>query len=146
MSLGNARAGALLVAGVALAAMTADRPATFSFDPQPRWQEDPETEVVCRAMESECTGQLKDGEIDSEWGYAELYNANGYLIGLRSLKSTGCKPLDEHMLLSHRHFVTVFSQDGAPDLDNITVEVAPGTSPDSVRLVKRGETQVSIGC
>jgi hypothetical protein len=89
---------------------------------------------------------MKDGQIDSEWGYAELYNADGYLVGLRSLKSTGCKPLDEHMLLSHRHFVTVFSENGSPDLDDITVEVAPGTNPDSVRLVKRGETQVSIGC
>jgi hypothetical protein len=146
MGFGQARFGAALVAGLALAAMTADRPAAFSFDPQPRWQEDPETEEVCRAMQSECSAQMKDGQIDSEWGYAELYNADGYLVGLRSLKSTGCKPLDEHMLLSHRHFVTVFSKDGAPDLDDITVEVAAGTNPDSVRLVKRGETQVSIGC
>jgi hypothetical protein len=146
MGFGEARLGAAVVAGLALAAMTADRPATFSFDPQPRWQEDPETEEVCRATQSECAAQMKDGQIDSEWGYAELYNADGYLVGLRSLKSTGCKPLDEHLLLSHRHFVTVFSKDGAPDLDDITVEVAAGTNPDSVRLVKRGETQVSIGC
>jgi hypothetical protein len=146
MGFGQARFGAALVAGLALAAMTADRPAAFSFDPQPRWQEDPETEEVCRAMQSECSALMKDGQIDSEWGYAEFYNADGYLVGLRSLKSTGCKPLDEHMLLSHRHFVTVFSKDGAPDLDDITVEVAAGTNPDSVRLVKRGETQVSIGC
>jgi hypothetical protein len=146
MGFGQARFGAALVAGLALAAMTADRPAAFSFDPQPRWQEDPETEEVCRAMQSECSAQMKDGQIDSEWGYAEFYNADGYLVGLRSLKSTGCKPLDEHMLLSHRHFVTVFSKDGAPDLDDITVEVAAGANPDSVRLVKRGETQVSIGC
>lgn len=136
----------MIVAFFALAAMTADRPATFSFDPQPRWQQDPETEQLCRAMESECGAQLKNGQIDTEWGYAELYNADGYLVGLRSLKSTGCKPLDEHMLLSHRHFVTVFSQDGAADLDDIKVEVASGTNPDSVRLVKQGETQVSIGC
>ena len=135
MGYGKARLAALLVSGFALAAMTADRPAAFSFDPQPRWQEDPETEDVCRAMESECSAQLKDGQIDADWGYAELYNADGYLVGLRSLKSTGCKPLDEHMLLSHRHFVTVFSQDGAPDLDDISVEVAPGTSAVSVRIV-----------
>jgi hypothetical protein len=146
MGYAKARVAALLVSGFALAAMTAGRPAAFSFDPQPRWQEDPETEDVCRAMESECSAQLKDGQIDADWSYAELYNADGYLVGLRSLKSTGCKPLDEHMLLSHRHFVTVFSQDGVPDLDDITVEVAPGTSADSVRIVKRGETQVSIGC
>jgi len=146
MRLDKPRVAALLVAGFGLAAMTADRPATFGFDPQPRWQEDPETEDVCRAIQNECAAQLKDGQIDGEWGYAELYNADGYLVGLRSVKSTGCKPLDEHMLLSHRHFVTVFSENGAPDLDDITVEVAPGTNPDSVRLVKHGETQVSIGC
>ena len=144
--MGGSRIAALIVAFFALAAMTADRPATFSFDPQPRWQQDPETEQLCRAMESECSAQLKNGQIDTEWGYAELYNADGYLVGLRSLKSTGCKPLDEHMLLSHRHFVTVFSQDGAADLDDIKVEVASGTNPDSLRLVKQGETQVSIGC
>jgi hypothetical protein len=146
MRFDKARVGALLFAGFALAAMTADRPATFTFDPQPRWQEDPETEDVCRAMQTECAAQLKDGQIDGEWGYAELYNADGYLVGLRSVKSTGCKPLDEHMLLSHRHFVTVFSENGSPDLDDITVEVAPGTNPNSVHLVKRGEIQVSIGC
>ena len=137
---------ALVVASAALAAMTADRPATFSYDPQPRWPEEPETEELCKAMRSECPAQLKDGQIDAEWGYAELYNADGYLVGLRSLKSTGCKPLDEDMLVSHRHFVTVFSEEGSPDLDGIKVEVAAGTNPDSVRLVKSSATQVSIGC
>jgi hypothetical protein len=126
--------------------MTADRPATFSFDPQPRWQEDPETEEVCKAMQAECAAQMKDGQIDTEWSYAELYNADGYLVGLRSLKSTGCKPLDEHLLLDHRHFATMFSENGGPDLEDFTVELAPGTNPDSVRIVKRGQTQVSIGC
>ena len=144
--MGGFRVAALMAAGLALAGMTADRPATFSYDPQPRWQEDPETEDVCKAIESECASQLKDGQIDADWGYAEYYNADGYLVGMRSLKSTGCKPLDEHMLLSHRHFVTVFSKDGSPDLDDITVEVAAGTNRDSVRVVKRGETSVSIGC
>jgi hypothetical protein len=68
------------------------------------------------------------------------------LVGLRSLASTGCKPLDEHLLLGQRHFRSVFSKEGEPDLDGITVEVAQGTSRDAVRLVKRGSTQVSIGC
>jgi hypothetical protein len=97
-------------------------------------------------MVSECSGQLKDGQIDSNWGYAELYNADGYLVGLRSLKTTGCKPLDEHMLLGQRHFVQVFTKAGEPDLDKITAELAPGTPKDAVRLVKRGTTQVSFGC
>ena len=73
-------------------------------------------------------------------------DATLYLVGLRSLKSTGCKPLDEHMLLGHRHFVTVFSKDGAPDLDSFTVETTSGTSRDGVRLIKKGETSVSFGC
>jgi len=50
------------------------------------------------------------------------------------------------MLLSHRHFRTTFSLAGKPDLDDITIELKPGTAKDSVRLVKRGETQISIGC
>ena len=142
----NGRIVALAIAAAGLTAMTADRPATFSYDPQPRWQQEPETEALCKAMESECAGQLKDGQIDAQWGYAELYNADGYLVGMLSVKSTGCKPLDEDMLLSHQHFVTVFSKDGSPDLDGIKVELAAGANPESVRLVKQSETQVSIGC
>lgn len=140
------RLAAALVGAAALAAMAAGRPAVFSFDPQPRWQEAPETEELCRAMAKECVGQLKDGQIEAQWAYGEVYNADGYLVGLRSLRSTGCKPLDEHLLLSHRHFVTMFGKGDTPDLDAVTVELAPGTNAESVRLLKRGETQVSIGC
>lgn len=138
--------GLTVIAVTALLLCAADRPAGFSYDPQPRWQEDPETEELCKAMAAECSGQMKDGQIDSDWSYAELYNADGYLVGLRSIQSTGCKPLDEHLLLSHRHFVSVFASDGKPDLDEYTVEAAPGPERDSIRLVKHGETQVSIGC
>jgi hypothetical protein len=89
---------------------------------------------------------LKKGELNAEWGYAEVYDADGMLVGMRSLQSTGCKPLDEHLLLDHRHFATVFSEPGKPDLDEVTVEVAPGTPRESVRIVKRGTTNVSMGC
>jgi hypothetical protein len=68
------------------------------------------------------------------------------LVGLRSVQSSGCKPLDEHLLLSPVDFATTFSEAGKPDLDDITVELAPGTSKDAVRLVKRRSTRVSIGC
>ena len=68
------------------------------------------------------------------------------LVGLRSLNSTGCKPLDEHLLLGQRHFHTVFTKEGQPDLDDIAVELAPGTPRDAVRLVKWGSTSVPIGC
>jgi hypothetical protein len=118
----------------------------FTYQPQPRWAEDPDTTVICAATRAECAAQLKDGQIDAEWSYAELYNADGMLVGLRSVQSSGCKPLDEHLLLSHRHFATTFSEPGKPDLDNITVELSPGTAKDAVRLIKHGATQVSIGC
>lgn len=138
--------GALVAALMALAGGAAAQPSTFAFEPKPRWAEDPETEVVCEAIRAECPAQLKDGEIETEWSYAELYDADGMLVGLRSLGSTGCKPLDEHMLLGQRRFRTVFTKAGEPDLDDIKVELAPGTSRDAVRLVKRGTTSVSIGC
>jgi hypothetical protein len=136
--------GAMIAATALLG--TAGPPASFDYSPQPRWAEDPETEVVCAAIRAECAGILNDGEIDTEWRYAELYDADGMLVGLRSLRSTGCKPLDEHLLLSQRHFRTVFTEAGKPDLDDITVELKPGTPRDSVRLVKQGSTQVSMGC
>jgi hypothetical protein len=138
--------GALVAALVALAGGAAAEPSAFSYEPKPRWAEDPETEVVCEAIRKECPAQLKDGEIESDWSYAELYDAGGMLVGLRSLNSTGCKPLDEHLLLGQRHFRTVFTKEGQPDLDDIAVELAPGTPRDAVRLVKRGSTSVSIGC
>jgi hypothetical protein len=134
----------MIAAAAALGA--AAPPAAFDYSPQPRWAEDPETEVVCAAIHAECAGILKDGEINVEWRYAELYDADGMLVGLRSLGSTGCRPLDEHLLLSQRHFRTVFTEAGKPDLDDIKVELKPGTPRDSVRLVKTGSTQVSMGC
>jgi hypothetical protein len=129
-----------------LAGGAAAQPSNFYFDPKPRWPEDPETEVVCQAIRAECQGILKDGEIDVEWSYAELYDADGMLVGVRSLGTTGCKPLDEHLLLGQRHFTQVFTKPGQPDLENITAELAPGTPKDAVRLVKKGTTSVSMGC
>jgi hypothetical protein len=131
-----------LAAGVAGAAP----PAAFTYDPQPRWAEEPETETVCAAIAKECPAFLKDGSIEASWSYAELYDSGGRLAGLRSVKSTGCRPLDEHMLLGQRKFRTAFSKPGQSDLDGITVELSPGTSPDAVRLVKQGETSISLGC
>jgi hypothetical protein len=136
--------GALIAAALALG--SAAQPSSFAFDPQPRWAEDPDTDVVCEAVRAECQGVLKDGGIDANWSYAALYDADGMLVGLRSIKSTGCKPLDEHLLLDHRHFLTVFTQPGKPDLDDVTAELAPGTPKEAVRLVKRGEMSVSFGC
>jgi hypothetical protein len=138
--------GAVIAALVALAGGAAAQPSNFTFDPKPRWAADPETEVVCEAVRAECQGMLKDDSIDAEWSYAALYDSDGTLAGLRSEKSTGCKPLDEHMLLDHRHFLTLFTKPGEPDLDDIAVELAPGTPKDAVRLVKHGTISVSFGC
>jgi hypothetical protein len=138
--------GAVIAAAVALAGGAAAQPSGFFYDPRPRWAEDPETEVVCEAIRAECQRVLKKGEIDVDWSYAELYDADGMLVGVRSLKSTGCKPLDEHLLLGQRHFVQVFTKPGQPDLDAISAELAPGTPKDAVRLVKKGTTSVSMGC
>lgn len=138
--------GAIIAVIVALAGGAAAAPSSFYFDPKPRWADDPETEVVCAAIRAECAAVLKDGEIDAEWIYDELYDPDGMLVGVRSVKSTGCKPLDEHMLLGQRHFTQVFTKEGQPDLDNIKVELAPGVAKDAVRIVKHGSTSVSIGC
>jgi len=138
--------GAIIAASIALGGAAAAQTSTFDFSPKPRWPDDPDTEVVCAAVRAECPAKLKDGGIDAEWGYAEYYDADGMLVGVHSLQSTGCKPLDEHLLLSHRHFRTMFSTAGKPDLDGIRVELAPGTSKSAVRLVKQGTTQVSFGC
>lgn len=102
--------------------------------------------MVCAAVRAECPAKLKDGSIDAEWTYAEYYDADGMLVGVHSLQSTGCRPLDEHLLLSHHHFRTMFSEHGKPDLDGIRVELAPGIAKSAVRLVKQGTTQVSFGC
>ena len=137
----------LLIAGLlSLAGGVGAQPSTFDFSPTPRWTDDPETEVVSAAVRAECPGIFKKGEVDADWHYAELYDSDGMLVGIHSLGSTGCRPLDEHLLLSHRHFRTMFSEAGKPDLDDIKVELKPGTSKDAVRLVKESSTQVSFAC
>ena len=138
--------GAIIAAAVSLAGGAAAQPSSFAYEPVPRWADDPETEVVCAAIRAECSGMLKKGELNAEWGYAEVYDADGMLVGMRSVQSTGCKPLDEHLLLDHRHFATVFAEAGKPDLDDVAIELAPGTPKSSVHVVKRGTTSVSMGC
>jgi len=138
--------GAVIAATLALIGAAPAPSPDFSYDPKPRWAEDPDTDVVCAAVRAECAGVLKDGEIQADWPYAAIYDADGMLVGLRSLKSTGCKPLDEHLLLDHRHFLTLFTKPGQPDLDEITAEVAPGTPKSAVHLVKRNSISVSFGC
>ena len=82
--------GAIIAAFAALVGGGAAAPVDFTYEPKPRWAEDPETEVVCEAIRAECPARLKDGQIDGEWSYAELYDSDGMLVGVRSVKSIGC--------------------------------------------------------
>lgn len=132
----------LLAAASALAAQARG----FDFSPAPRWAEEPETEVVCAAIARECPAMAKLESIEAEFAFDGLYDAGGKLTGMRMTKSTGCKPLDEHMLLGQRHFIQVFSKPGQSDLDGIRVELAPGADAAKVRIVKPGGTSVSFGC
>lgn len=134
----------ILAAIVAGSEMSGGAP--FQFTPTPRWREEPETEALCAAIHKECPALSGKNDIDAEIGFDEIYDASGNLVGLRLTKSTGCKPLDESSLLGHRHFRLAFHRDGKPDLDDIHAEVAPGVNPDSVWIVKRDGTTLSLGC
>ena len=137
---------ALLLAAAFNALVAAAPPGDFHFEPVPRWAQDPETETVCAAIRAECATMLKDDQIEAEFTYDDLYDPEGMLAGVRMVTSTGCKPLDEHLLLSERDFRTAFSQPGKPDLDDIRLEMAPGIPKDKVRIAKRGTTSATIGC
>jgi hypothetical protein len=139
--------GTIAALVLSLAASATAQEASFDYDPKPRWAAEPDTGIVCAAIRAECPGTMgKDDSVEADWGYAEIYDADGMLIGVHSTESTGCKPLDESELLSHRHFKTMFSKAGQPDLDDVTVELKPGTAKDAVRLVKRSSTHISMGC
>ena len=138
--------GVIIAVAIALAGAATAQTSAFLYDPKPRWAEDPETDVVCKAVRAECQGVLKDDSIEADWVYDALYDADGMLVGLRTVTSTGCKPLDEHEVLDHRHFLTVFTKEGQSDLDDIHAELAPGTSRDAVRIVKRDMMSISFGC
>jgi len=135
---------------MASAAPAADPPQPFSFSPEPRWKlgphEEPETEQVCAAVKRECPGIKDVTDITADFGFDALYDIDGNLAGMRMTKSTGCKPLDESLLLGQRKFILAFHKDGQPDLDNIHAEVAPGIDRNGVRIVKKDGTSLSLGC
>lgn len=120
--------------------------APFEFTPVPRWAEDPETEVICVAVRAECPALAARESIEVEVGYDEIYDAKGELSGMRLTKSTGCAPIDEHLLLSQRRFRTMFHKPGQSDLDGIFLEVRKGVDPAMVRIVKASGTNFSLGC
>jgi hypothetical protein len=118
----------------------------FQFSPVPRRREEPETDVLCKAIRQECPAFSGKTEIDADIGYDELYDVSGRLVGVRLTKSTGCAPLDEDSLLSRRSFRMEFHHEGQPDLEDIHAEVGPGVNPEAVRIVKRSATSLNIGC
>ncbi len=136
---------------VGTGALAADKSAPFYFSPQPRWQmgpnEEPETEQICAAVRKECPGIKDVTDINAEFGYDLLYDADGQLVGLRMTRSTGCRPLDESMLLSQRKFKLTFHKPGQSDLDdNIHVEAPAGVARDGLRIIKSTSTSISLGC
>ena len=135
-----------LCAMLAMAGSAAAAAPDFLFSPVPRWSEPPETEEVCAAIEKECPALWATESIEAEFGYEELYDPKGMLAGVRMTRSTGCKPLDESLLLGQRRFRLAFHADDKPDLDDIHAELGPGVNPDQVRIVKASQTSVSMGC
>lgn len=132
-------------------ALAADSGPAFFFSPVPRWQmgpkEEPETEQVCAAVRKECPGIKDVTQIKAEFGFDQLYDADGQLVGLRMTHSTGCKPLDESMLLSQRKFRLTFHKPGQSDLDDgLHAELAAGVAKDAVRIVKQSSTELELGC
>lgn len=138
---------AAVVIAIGGAAALAAQQGAFEFQPQPRWAEEQETEIVCEAMRNECAATMKDGGMDVDWSYELVFDADLKLVGVRNVQSTGCKPLDEHLLLGQRKWVGTFANKDGRDLDeDITVALAPGTPKQSVRILKQGTTSVSFGC
>jgi hypothetical protein len=135
-----------LWAMLATTASAAAAAPVFLFAPVPRWSEPPETEEVCAAIEKECPTLWAAETIETEFGYEELYDPEGILVGVQMTRSTGCKPLDESLLLGQRRFRLAFHAEGKPDIDDIHAELGAGVSPDQVRIVKASQTSVSMGC
>jgi hypothetical protein len=137
---------AFLAAATATAAVASAKPGEFFFSPVPRWQEEPETEDVCAAIRQECPSMMTSSDINADFGFDELYDASGSLVGLRMTRSTGCAPIDESTLLGQRQFKLAFHKPGVPDLDNTRMELANGVNPDDVRIVKASGTSLGLGC
>ena len=141
----------LIALAASTAALAADERAPFFYSPVPRWQmgpdEEPETGDVCAAVRKECPGIKDVTNISVELAYDQIYDADGQLVGLRMTRSTGCKPLDESMLISQRKFKMAFHKAGQSDLDgDLHAEVTAGTPREAVRIVKSDNTSLNLEC
>jgi hypothetical protein len=138
-----------LIAGLACAgtALAAQAGGTFTYAPMtPRWQAAPDDDVLCAAVRRECAAQMHGDTIGGEFYYDALYDARGFLVGIRVTHPTGCAPLDESLLLSERHRMSMFSSAGRPDLAEVRLEGPPGTSLDGIRMVKGEQSGMQLGC
>jgi hypothetical protein len=149
VALGAMLAGASAVAGAA--ARDWQAASGFFYDPVPRWTFNPERDLdfsdeVCPAIRKDCP-QLQADEFQMSFAYDELYDVTGKLAGVRMIKGSGCRPLDEAIVLGQREFRAKFHKDGESDLDDIVIEVADGADPGRVRIVRRTDNlQFSGGC
>ncbi len=150
----HAKRLARIVAIAALAstgALAAESAAPFLFSPEPRWHlaagDEPDTREVCAAVRKECPAITNLADIRAEFGFDQIHDVDGQLVGLRMTRSTGCKPLDEDLLISQRKFRMAFHHPGESDLDDgIHAEVAAGVPRDAVRIVKPKHTELSLDC
>ncbi|WP_353228826.1 hypothetical protein [Novosphingobium sp.] len=133
------------------AALAADQAPPFAFSPVPRWQlpadQEPETDQICAAVRKECPALKGVEYIHAPFGYDEVFDADGHLVGLRMTQSTGCAPIDESMLISQRKFKTTMQEGGQTDFDPADVpETAPGPARDAIRISKPDTTELSLRC
>lgn len=124
----------------------------FFYAPTPRWAFNPNQDLeftanVCPAIRQDCPGLDTSEMITVNAEFDELYDARGQLAGLRMVKGSGCRPLDEAILLGQREFRTKFHTPGRSDLDDTELELASGVDPASVRIVRRiSNYQFNSGC
>lgn len=123
----------------------------FFYSPSARWAFNPEQDLdfhanACPAIRRECP-TLDSSDIKINAQFDELYDAHGRLSGLRMIKGSGCRPLDEAILLGQREFRTKFQKPGKSDLDDVELELAQGIDPAKVRILRRVTSfQFSSGC
>ena len=133
-------AGSILTASTLAGATAYDwEGAGFFYSPVPRWEYDPNrdldfAEKVCPEIRRECPG-LDASDINVNVAYDELYYANGRLAGVRMTKGSGCRPLDEAIVLGDREFRARFERDGMIG-DDVKLELGEGVDKAKVRIVK----------
>jgi hypothetical protein len=112
----------------------------FSYSPAPRWEGEPENELVCKAVKKECPKVWKKKQEEFQIGYELMYDANGAVSGMRITQSSECKPVDEYYQMFKRSML--FS----PKLEDIRIEMADGVKPEDIRIIKSDSTNFSFNC